>query len=75
MRGCGRILREIDITEMSINVVPNSKPFKSTPYRVGPKKRKLEHAEIDKQLRSRMIEPVLLEWALPMLIVPKKNGK
>lgn len=33
---------EINITEIRIDLVPDAKPFKSAPYRAGPKTRNLK---------------------------------
>jgi len=68
-------LGEINVTEMRIDLVPDAKPFKSAPYRAGPKTRELERAEIDKQLKAGIIEPAYSEWAAPVLFAPKKDGK
>ena len=68
-------LGDITVTEMRIDLKPDAKPFKSPPYRAGPKTRELEKAEIDKQLAAGVIEPAMSEWAAPVLFVPKKDGK
>lgn len=52
-------LCEINVTKMRINIVPDSKPFKSKPFRAGPKTRELERTKIDKQLKSGVMEPVM----------------
>ena len=68
-------LGEISVTEHSIDLVPGARPFKSAPYRAGPKARELEEAEIKKQLEAKVIEPAQSEWGAPVLFVPKKCGK
>ena len=65
---------EINITKHSINLVPGTRPFKSAPYRAGPKTRELEQFEIDKQLHAGVSEPSHSEWASPVLFAPKKDG-
>ena len=60
---------------MGIDLVPDSKPFKSASYGAGPKTRELEQAEVDKQLKAGVIEPAMSEWAAPVLFAPKKDGK
>ena len=46
---------EINITKHSIDLIPGARPFKSSPYRAGPKTRELESFEIDKQLKPGVI--------------------
>lgn len=67
-------LGEITVTEHHIDLVKGARPFKSHPYRAGPKARELEKFEIDKQLKAGVIEPTISEWASPVLFVPKKDG-
>lgn len=68
-------LGEINVTEMRIDLVPDARPFKSAPYRAGPKTRELERAQIDKQLKAGIIESAYSEWTAPVLFAPKKDGK
>ena len=68
-------LGDINITQHAIYLIPDARPFKSAPYRVGPKQRELEQVEITKQLEAGVIEPSSSEWAAPVLFVPKKDGK
>ena len=68
-------LGEISITEHAIDLVLGARPFKSAPYRAGPKARELEEAEIKKQLEVKVIKPAQSEWGAPVLFVPKKCGK
>ena len=67
-------LGEISVTEHHIDLVKGARPFKSQPYRAGPKAIELEKFEIDKQLKAGVIEPTISEWASPVLFVPKKDG-
>ena len=68
-------LGEIRTSEMRIDLVDNARPFRSPPYRAGPKTRELEQAEVDKQLKAGVIEPAYSEWAAPVLFAPKKDGR
>lgn len=68
-------LGEINVTKYSISLRPRTRPFKSAPYRAGPKSRELERAEVNKQLAAGVIEPAQSEWAAPVLFTPKKDGK
>ena len=58
-----------------IQLVPGARPFKSAPYRVGPKTRELEEFEVKKQLAAGVIEPSNSEWAAPVLFAPKKDDR
>ena len=60
---------------MNIDLVPDAKPFKSAPYRAGPKTRELEQAEVEKKRKAGVIEPVMSEWTAPVLFAQKKDGK
>ena len=66
---------EINITQHSIDLIPGARPFKSAPYRAGPKTRELEQFEIEKQLKAGVIELSNSEWAAPVLFAPKKDGR
>ena len=68
-------LVHIAVTENSIDLVPDARPFKSAPYRAGPKMRELIDFEVNKQLKAGVIEPAQSEWLAPVLFVPKKDGK
>lgn len=48
-------LEENSFTKMRIGLAPDSKPFKNSLYRAGPKTRELERAELDKQLKAVII--------------------
>lgn len=49
-------LGEINVTEMRTDLLSDPKPFKYPPLGAGPKTLDLERAEIDKQLKSGIIE-------------------
>ena len=68
------MIGEINITKHSIDLIPGARPFKSAPYRDGPKTRKIEQFEIDKQLHAGVIDPSNSSWASPVLFAPKKDG-
>ena len=68
-------LGHINVLDHNIELVNGARPFKSPPYRAGPKTRELESFEIKKQLDAGIIEPSQSEWSAPVLFVPKKDGK
>lgn len=68
-------LGKIAVMEHRIDFVLDAKPFKSAPYRAGPKTREIEQFEINEKLKADVIEPVLSEWAAPSLFTQKKGGK
>lgn len=68
-RMCSRHLWEINITEMTIELVTNAKLFKSHTCRDGPRTRELKQVNIDKHLGAGVIEPTAWEWAAPVLFV------
>ena len=66
---------QINITQHAIDLVPGARPFKSAPYRAGPKTRELEQFGIEKQLKAGVIEPSNSDWAVTVLFAPKKDGR
>ena len=68
-------LGKISAVKHHINLTPGARPFKSAPYRAGPKTRELEEFEVKKQLAAGVIEPSNSEWAAPVLFAPKKDGR
>ena len=44
------------------------------PYRQGPVMRTKAEAEIRRMRDAGVIEPATLEWASPIVLVPKKDG-
>lgn len=66
---------ESNVNKMRIDLVPDDEPFKSPPYRAGPRSRELEPVEIDNQLKAGIIEPYMPECAAPVLFVHKKDRK
>lgn len=59
-------LREIGISKHHIDLIPDSKPFKSLPYWAGSKNRKTEHFEVERPLKGGVIELGISEWAVPV---------
>lgn len=56
-------------------MVHDAKPLSSPPYRASLKTKVLETVEIDKELAAVIVEPVQLKWVVPVLFVPKKDGR
>lgn len=50
-----------------------SRPIHSVSYRAGPKARESDKKEIDRMLGMEVIEPDQTEWALPVLLIRKKE--
>eukprot|EP00171_Calliarthron_tuberculosum_P022928 IDg22928t1 len=67
-------LGKIRETEHYIDLVPGARPFRSHPYRAGPKQRELEDAEIQRMLEADVIRPSKSQWASPVLLIPKPDG-
>lgn len=53
---------------------PGATPIHTVPYRAFPKAREAEREEINKLLAMKIIEHAQIEWPLPILSVPKKDG-
>lgn len=53
---------------------PFTKPVHSTPYRAGPKTRKIEKVEIDKVLNESIFKHARMEWASPVVFGRKEAG-
>lgn len=68
-------LGEFSIKEHRIDLTTNARPFKSPPYRAGPKTRELEQFEFQKKLLTGFIEPTISEWPSPVLFAPKEDCK
>ena len=54
--------------------VGDAAPIKQAPYRVNPKKANLMSNEIDKMLKSDIIEPSTSSWSSPVILIPKEVG-
>lgn len=46
----------VNITQHLIDLIPAARPFKSAPYRIGPKTGEIEQLEIYEQLKAGAIE-------------------
>lgn len=67
----GRILTAKDRIELTYN---NLRIVHSAPYGAGPKARQFVATAIDCTLQEDVIERVTTEWAIPILVAPKKDG-
>lgn len=63
------------ITEHLIVLLNDALPFKPPPYRAGPQTRELEKFQVEKQLKARVIDPGISEWAALLLFDANKNEK
>lgn len=64
----------INAVKCRIELTPNSSPLRSGLNRAGPQVRVIEEFEVQKQLKTDLIEPTTSEWASLVLFVPKKKG-
>lgn len=64
-------LGEICITEHCIDLIPDVKPFKSQPYRPGPKTEELKQFKLENQLKAGVTEPAFMECVAPILFSSK----
>jgi hypothetical protein len=69
-----KTLTTLKATFHRIELVPDSRPVHFQPYRAGPNSRQAETTEVEKMLRSGVIEPAIREWAYPIVLVPKPDG-
>ena len=67
-------LGEVSTSAHRIDTPDDVRPFRSQPYRAGPKQRELIETEINRQLEMGVITPSKSEWASPVLLVPKSDG-
>jgi len=67
-------LGSIKATEHRIELKPGSKPVRLNPYRMGPRTRKLINTQVDRMLKLEVIEPSQIEWASPVVLIPKPDG-
>ena len=67
-------LGEINVTKHRIDLIPDTKPIRSQPYRQGPAMREVVAKNVHDMLETDVIETALSEWASPIVLVPKKDG-
>lgn len=67
-------LRNVNISQNCIDLIHGARTFQYIPYRAGKKNRELEQFEIEKQIKARVIEHSVSEWAPPVRLNPKKDG-
>ena len=67
-------LGEIRATEHRIELLPDAKPHRQMPYRMGHREREFERTEIDKMLKDNVIRASRSEWASPIVLAPKGDG-
>lgn len=68
-------LGDVNVTKHSIILIQGSRPFKSAPYRFGPKTEECKTTEVDKHLHTGLMEPFQSVWAAPLLFALKKDGR
>jgi hypothetical protein len=61
-------------TSHRIELVPDTRPVHCQPYRAGPNALQADTTEVERMLRSVVIEPTTSEWASPVVLVPKPDG-
>jgi len=61
-------------TEHRIELKPESKPVRLSPFRMGPRTRDLIKTQVDRMLKLEVIEPSQSEWASPVVLIPKPDG-
>jgi hypothetical protein len=67
-------LGHVETTSHRIWLVPGATPVHSHPYRAGARARESESSEVQRMLKSGVIEPTTSEWASPVVLVPKTDG-
>lgn len=60
-------------THRIVMTSPYIKPIDSAPYGAAPKLRESEKEEMERMLELGVIEPGQIEWASPVVFVPRKN--
>ena len=68
-------LGEMKVRPHRIALKPGAKPVHAHPYRAGPEARRIEESEITRMLDAKVIEPAQSEWASPVVMIPKSDGK
>jgi hypothetical protein len=67
-------LGEIKVTEHRIELQPGARPVYQAPYRAGRQGREVEKEEVERMLKTGVIEPANSEWASPVVLITKKDG-
>jgi len=67
-------LGSMKATEHRIELKPESKPVRLSPFRMGPRTRDLIKTQVDRMLKLEVIEPSQSEWASPVVLIPKPDG-
>jgi hypothetical protein len=67
-------LGHVHASNHKIELLPGARPVRSHPYRAGPRAREAEATEVQRMLKSGVIEPASSEWASPVVLVPKPDG-
>ena len=57
-----------------IQLLPNTQPIRSAPYRLHPEKREFLRKELDDVLQQGIIEESESPWASSNVMVPKSDG-
>jgi len=57
-----------------IELLPNTQPIRSAPYRRHAEKREFLRKELDDLLQQGIIEEIESPWASPIVMVPKSDG-
>lgn len=63
-----------NLCEHHIELVPNAKPFKCSPYRLNPEKTQILKKQISDLLKSDLIQESQSAYASPVILVPKHSN-
>ena len=66
-------LGTVTVTKHLIDLQEGTRPVHCQPYRTGPKSRENQQSEVDKTLKTGVIEPGCSEWASPVVLSPKSD--
>lgn len=69
-----QLLRRISISKHRIELLPNSNPVHSAPYRAGAAVWKLKRLEIENTISQKVIKPAQTKWAIPIVFASKIDG-
>lgn len=68
-------LGKITLARRIIELLEGSKPVCQPPYLAGHRKREFEGAKVGTMLEGDLVEICKAEWAILIVVVPKKDGK